>query len=166
MIQWTVAHQAPLSMEILQARILEWVAMPSSRGIFSSQGLNPGLLPYRQILYHLSHQGSPRILEWVADPFSRGFSWSRNATRVSCSEGGFFTSWVTREAQCSSLLLSQCISLLDLLLVNIYVSKDWQFHLKQLFFAFLELNSTHTPVKCWLPDKNLNSTLKENVHLI
>ena len=29
---WNVAHQAPLSMEILQARILEWVAMPSSRG--------------------------------------------------------------------------------------------------------------------------------------
>ena len=29
---WAVAHQAPLSMEILQARILEWVAMPSSRG--------------------------------------------------------------------------------------------------------------------------------------
>ena len=29
---WTIAHQAPLSMGILQARILEWVAMPSSRG--------------------------------------------------------------------------------------------------------------------------------------
>ena len=29
---WIVAHQAPLSMGILQARILEWVAMPSSRG--------------------------------------------------------------------------------------------------------------------------------------
>ena len=29
---WTVAHQAPRSMGILQARILEWVAMPSSRG--------------------------------------------------------------------------------------------------------------------------------------
>ena len=27
---WTAAHQAPLSMGILQARILEWVAMPSS----------------------------------------------------------------------------------------------------------------------------------------
>ena len=26
-----IAHQAPLSMGILQARILEWVAMPSSR---------------------------------------------------------------------------------------------------------------------------------------
>ena len=29
---WTVAHQAPLSIEILQARVLEWVAMPSYRG--------------------------------------------------------------------------------------------------------------------------------------
>ena len=32
MTQWSVACQAPLSMGILQARILEWVAMPSSRG--------------------------------------------------------------------------------------------------------------------------------------
>ena len=31
-IPWTVARQAPLVREILQARILEWVAMPSSRG--------------------------------------------------------------------------------------------------------------------------------------
>ena len=36
---WTVAHQAPLSMGSLQARILEWVAKPSSRG--SSQPRNP-----------------------------------------------------------------------------------------------------------------------------
>ena len=28
---WTIARQAPLSMGILQARILEWVSMPSSR---------------------------------------------------------------------------------------------------------------------------------------
>ena len=28
---WTVTRLAPLSMGILQARILEWVAMPSSR---------------------------------------------------------------------------------------------------------------------------------------
>ena len=32
LIPWTLAWQAPLSMGILQARILEWVAMPSSRG--------------------------------------------------------------------------------------------------------------------------------------
>ena len=30
----TVAHQAPLSLGILQARTLAWVAMPSSRGSF------------------------------------------------------------------------------------------------------------------------------------
>ena len=29
---WTVAHRASLFMAILQARILEWLAMPSSRG--------------------------------------------------------------------------------------------------------------------------------------
>ena len=34
---WTVARQAPLSMEILQARILEWVAMPYSRGSSQSR---------------------------------------------------------------------------------------------------------------------------------
>ena len=27
------------------------------QGIFQIQGSNPGLLHYRQILYHLSHQG-------------------------------------------------------------------------------------------------------------
>ena len=32
MTPWTVASQAPLSMGILQARILEWVAIPFSRG--------------------------------------------------------------------------------------------------------------------------------------
>ena len=46
----TVAHQAPLSMEILQARILEWVAMPSSRGFFPTQGSNPGFPHRRQML--------------------------------------------------------------------------------------------------------------------
>ena len=40
---------------ILQARILEWVAFPFSRGIFPTQGSNPGLLNCRQILYHLSY---------------------------------------------------------------------------------------------------------------
>ena len=29
---WTVVHQAPLPMGIAQARILEWVAMSSTRG--------------------------------------------------------------------------------------------------------------------------------------
>ena len=48
-----------------------------------------------RLLYHLSHQGSPRTLEWIAYLFSRGSSWPRNRTGVSCFAGGFFTSWAT-----------------------------------------------------------------------
>ena len=39
---WTVARQAPLPMGILQTRMLQWVAMPTSRGIFPTQGIEPG----------------------------------------------------------------------------------------------------------------------------
>ena len=44
--------------------------LPLLQGIFPTQGSNPGLPPCRQILYQLSHKGSPRILEWVAIAFS------------------------------------------------------------------------------------------------
>ena len=68
------------------------------QGTFPTQGLNPALLHCRWILYHLSHQGSPKRLVWVTYPFSRGSSRSSNRTRVSCIAGGFFTSWATQEA--------------------------------------------------------------------
>ena len=68
------------------------------REIFPIQGSNPGLLHCRQILYQLSHKGSPRILQWVACPFSSRSFWPRNWTRVSCTAGGFFTNWTIREA--------------------------------------------------------------------
>ena len=61
------------------------------QGIFPTQGLNPSLPHCRQILYQLSHKGSPRILEWVAYPFSSGSSGPKNRTRVSCIAGGFCT---------------------------------------------------------------------------
>ena len=44
---------------ILQARILEWVAIPFSKGSFWPQGSNLVLPHCRKILYHLSHQGNP-----------------------------------------------------------------------------------------------------------
>ena len=48
---------------ILQARILEWVAFPFSRGSSQprdqTQGSNSGLPHCRQILYQLSHKGRP-----------------------------------------------------------------------------------------------------------
>ena len=71
------------------------------QGIFPMQGLNPGLPYCRWILYHLSHQGSPRILDWVAYLFSRVTSWPRNWTGVSCIADRFFATWATREASCS-----------------------------------------------------------------
>ena len=40
-------------------KILEWVAISSSRGSSQPRGLNPGLPHCRCILYRLSHQGSP-----------------------------------------------------------------------------------------------------------
>ena len=87
---------------ILQARILEWVAFPFSRGSSQprdwTEGLNPGLAHCRWILYQLSHKGSPRILEWIAYPFSSGSSPPRNWTRVSYIAGGFFTNWAMRQA--------------------------------------------------------------------
>ena len=58
MIQWTVACQAPLSMELSMQEY--WSGYPFlSAGDLPNQGLNPGLLHCRQILYYLSHQGSP-----------------------------------------------------------------------------------------------------------
>ena len=60
----TLCHPVDCSMPgssahgIFQARILEWVAISFSRGIFLTQGSNPGLSHCRQMLYRLSHQGS------------------------------------------------------------------------------------------------------------
>ena len=48
--------------EIFQARILEWVVIFFSRGIFLTHGSNLGLLHCRQILCRLSHQGRPSSL--------------------------------------------------------------------------------------------------------
>ena len=40
-----------------------------------------------------------RILEWVAMPSSRGSFQPRDGTQVSCTAGGFFTIWATREVK-------------------------------------------------------------------
>ena len=47
----TVPHQVPLSMGILQERILEWVAMPFSRDL-PHPGIEPESPAFRPILYH------------------------------------------------------------------------------------------------------------------
>ena len=90
--------KAPLSMGLLQERILQWVAMLSSRGSSQirdrtkSAALQVDSLPSEAL-------GSLRILEWVVYPPSRGTSQHRNRTEISCIAGRFFTSWATREAR-------------------------------------------------------------------
>ena len=110
---------------ILQAGILEWVAMPSFRG--SSQPRDWTCISYvscvgRWVLHYLHHLDNSKlkwkslslydpmdcrvlgilqatILEWVAFLFSRGSSQPRNRSQVSYIAGGFFTNWAIREAQ-------------------------------------------------------------------
>ena len=80
-LPWTVACQAPLSMEFFQARLLEWVAIfypiHSDTAVYiSGQGVNsrvsslPRDLPHfsclscidRWTLYHQHHLGSPSFV--------------------------------------------------------------------------------------------------------
>ena len=66
----TIAHQAPLSMGILQARIPEWVVLPSSRGSswprdqtgISYVACIGRWVLYQWVLYHKRHLGSPLIV--------------------------------------------------------------------------------------------------------
>ena len=77
-------------MEILQARILEWLPCPSP-GDLSNPGINLSLsyLPhYTQILYHLSHQGSlyiERVSEYSHSVVSDSF-WPKELqlTKLPC----------------------------------------------------------------------------------
>ena len=58
---WTITRQAPLSMGILQVRILEWVARSSSRGIYPNQGLNPCLFRLLQCRRHRRCESIPEL---------------------------------------------------------------------------------------------------------
>ena len=109
-------------------RILERVAYPSPVEI-PDPGIEPGSLalqvgslltelwkkPINGVQFSSVDQSCPtlhdhmdytvhgilqvRILKWVAFLFSRGSSQPSDRTQVSRIAGGFFTSWVTREAQ-------------------------------------------------------------------
>ena len=105
------------------------------RGIYPTQGLNPGLLHCRQILYTLSHQGSPWILEWVAYAFSMGSSQPRDQTHVSCITGGFFTIWATREALVGGYFTT---------------STTWEYKVLNSYFNSLDLRKARSDVKAVL----------------
>ena len=110
------------------------------QGIFWIQGFNSGPPHWRQILYHLTHQGSPKIVEWVAYPFSRGASWPRNWTRVSCITGRFATSWATRETHMRVGSVCVCVCF-------------WMYVCNGFFLpicAFLLFINNFTPRQYWI----------------
>ena len=142
---------------ILQARILN-----SSRGSSQTQALNPGFPHCKQILYQLSHKGSPRILEWVVYPFSSGSSQSRNQTGVSCTAGRFFTNWAIRDALVWSSLIAirfqksnssylfshvsflscYAVSVVHILLKNTHwIRQLYKDHTQWIFFCILKMRS-------------------------
>ena len=105
MNSWTIAWQVPLSMGILQAKILEWVARPSSRG--PSQPRDQTQVSHIAggfFTIWATREGHWK-LEWVAYSFSRESFWPKNQTRVSCITDGFFTSWATGEGNCFLIVL-------------------------------------------------------------
>ena len=79
---------------ILQARVQEWVAMPSSRGSSWPRDWTQVSCIAGRFFTNWATREAPRIiLEWIAMPSSRGSSQPRDWTHVSHVEGGFFTSW-------------------------------------------------------------------------
>ena len=96
----TMDYSLPGSFDhgILQARILECIAYPFSRGSSQSRNWTRVSCIAGRFFYQLSYQGSPEC--WSGLPFtsSRWPSQPRDQTRVSCITGRFFTNWVFREA--------------------------------------------------------------------
>ena len=105
--------------EILQARILEWVAFPFSRG--SSQPRDQTQVSHLAGGFFTSWatREAPRLLEWVAYPFSSRSSWPKNWTGFSCIAGRFCTNWATREA----LFLNG--NIVDVQCVNFSCTAKW-----------------------------------------
>ena len=101
---WSVAHQAPLSIEFSRQEYWSGLPYPSQKDLPNlgveprSPSLQVDSLPSKPL-------GKPKNI-----PYSRGSSWPRNWTRVFCIAGGFFTSWATREVHRSWECLTKAVS--------------------------------------------------------
>jgi len=80
---------------ILQASILEWVAVPFSRASSKPRDQTQVFHIAGRFFTIWVTREAPRTLAYT---FSRGFSWLRNQTRISWIAGRFFISWATRGA--------------------------------------------------------------------
>ena len=83
---------------ILQARILEWVAIPFSRGSSQSRDQTWVTCITGRFFTIWATRETARTLEWVAILFFRGSSKPRDWTQVSSNADRFFILWANREA--------------------------------------------------------------------
>ena len=93
---------------ILQARILEWVTFPFSRGSSQPRDRTQASCIAGGFFTSWATREAQEYWRWVSYPFSSRFSRPRNWTRVSCIAGGFFTNWAIREALFFKSILKKC----------------------------------------------------------
>ena len=84
---------------ILQARILEWVVFPFSRGFSQPTDQTQVSRIADGFFTSWATKEAQEYRSGLAYPFFSRSSWPRSLTWVSCIADGFFTSWATREAQ-------------------------------------------------------------------
>ena len=134
---------------ILQARILEWVAVPFSRGSSKLKDQTQVSCIAGGFFLPSKPQGSPRKLKRVAYPLSSGPSQPRDRTQVSHTAGGFFTIWATREAHSLGDFLSKTFHSLFFFKWNINLPFDPRVTFLGIYMQYLK---TYVPTKTciWL----------------
>ena len=81
----------------IQARILQWVAIPFSRGASQPRDQTQVSRIAGGFCTSWATREAQEYWGGLAYPFSSGSSQPRNWTGVSCIAGGFFTNWALRE---------------------------------------------------------------------
>ena len=137
---------------ILQARILEWVAISFSNALMHACMHAKSLQSCLTLCDPMDHSppGSSvhgnlqaRILEWVAMPFSRGSSRPRDWTHISwgsCIAGGFFTAEPLGKPTLYCITVLFFCFLIDTaspIIFSDYHSK--KFELPKCLFSFIKL---------------------------
>ena len=132
---WTAAHQAPPSMGF--SRQEYWSGLPfPSPGDCPNPGIEPGLLPCRQTLHHLSHQGSglkPNIQKTKIMASGPIISWQIDGETVTYFIFG--GSKITSDGDCSHeikrhlLLGRKTITNLDIILKSRDITLPTKVHL-------------------------------------
>ena len=110
MTLWTVAFQAPVSMEILQEKMLEWVAMPSFRG--SSRPRD------RTSVSYISCSGRQVLVIWEALP---GYKIKCNALLLNAVEkiwGQWFPTFLASGILCTQKFIEDLPELLHVWIIS------------------------------------------------